>query len=528
MSIAAPNVAVVFGAVLPPQGDFVSLQVHLGCSSEVGSFDAVLANFDGRYSPNGAYPISVGADGSISVGRGVNCPLLMTCRVENVKYKSTATQSYVQVSGRCWGERLFRRVVTKTYAYQKGEDIVKNLLDYYVGLSHDRGGAELVENTDTSYISLVYENAPVFEVLKYIAQSADHQGTIGYDFRIAPDGKFEFFPKNSKPNFTNLNECIEQSEYRQDVSRVRNKITVYGAADKSHPTAKDEWTETLNPTDGLWTATSGIISSDASTKVLGAGSIKTYAETLQYAGSIFTLDTGKLVDAQAYPALNFWLNQDISFNGNVTVTLFDGVGRTATHEVNVGTGKWFKVQVGTGVENADLWQVQSWFDWSQIWRIRFTCWFDEASTGSFWVDGLFFGGRRYEATAQDAASQASFGLREQVEVNEELWSDAECQGRAQALLTNLKDPAQSLTLKSTVIDYATTPILAGDTVHVTLPVENVDDDFRVLSAEYYIDANTQTLETTLELGKEAPMLADYVYALKSKTDSLSRYKTAGR
>ena len=47
-----------------------------------------------------------------------------------------------------------------------------------------------------------------------------------------------------------------------------------------------------------------------------------------------------------------------------------------------------------------------------------------------------------------------------------------------------------------------------------------------LSAEYYVDAKTQTLETLLELGREQPLLADYMFRLKSKTDSLSRYKLA--
>jgi hypothetical protein len=113
-----------------------------------------------------------------------------------------------------------------------------------------------------------------------------------------------------------------------------------------------------------------------------------------------------------------------------------------------------------------------------------------------------------------------------VEVNEELWSDAECALRAKALLANLKDPAEQLTLRSTVIDYGNTPLLPGGTVHVTLPNEGVDGDFRILSVDYNVDAKTQTLETVLELGREKPLLVDYLFRLQSKTDSLSRYKLA--
>jgi hypothetical protein len=91
-------------------------------------------------------------------------------------------------------------------------------------------------------------------------------------------------------------------------------------------------------------------------------------------------------------------------------------------------------------------------------------------------------------------------------------------------LANLKDPAESLTIQSTVIDYEASPILAGDCLHVTLPNEGVNGDFRVLSTEYNVDGKTQTLETVLELGREKPLLADHVYALRSRTDRLSRIK----
>jgi hypothetical protein len=526
VSVNAPVVAVVFGSVAPPQGDVVELRVHLGCTREVSSFEVLLQNWGGKYSPNGATPVSVGADGSIGVGRGAACPLLMTCRVESVKYESTPVESYVRVSGRCWGERLFRRVVTKTYENKKGEEIVKDLLDYYVGLSHVRNSAELVEATDTTYTSLAYKDTPVIDILQYIAESADKAGVIGYDFRVAPDGKFEFFPKNSKSSAVSLSEKIEQSEYGRDIHRVRNRVTVYGVADKSVPLNKDAWTESLTPSDGAWTSTSGSVSFDSSVKVKGSASIKTSAQNLNYGGCLFTLNAGKEVDAEQYPVLNLWLSRESAFNGNVTLTLFDAADRAAGHEFTVGYEKWFQTQVNVGSANADLWQVESGFDWKSVKKVRVVCWFDGVGTGSFWVDGLFFGGRRYSSVQEDTGSQSSYGLRELVEVDEELWSDGECASRAKALLASLKAPAEQLTLSSTVLDYGNAPLLAGDTVHVALPNEGVNSDFRILSVEYYVDAKTQTLETVLELGREQPLLADYVFRLKSKTDSLSRYKLA--
>ena len=443
-----------------------------------------------------------------------------------MKCESTPVENYLRVSGRCWGERLFRRVVTKVYEDKKGEEIVRDLMDYFVGLSHVRDGTELIEDTDTTYTRLEYEDTPVFDILKYVAESADKQGIIGFDFRVAPDGKFEFFPGNSKTSLVSLGEKIEFSEYRKDIHRVRNKVTIYGVADKGVPSDKDGWTESLTPFDGVWSAVSGEVSLDSAIKKKGGASIKTYGENLYWAGCIFTLNSGKEVNANFYPVLNFWVRRESVFDGNVQVKLYDGVDRAASCYFSVGAGEWFQKQLKVGVKSADVWDVAANFDWAQIKKVQFSLYYQGVGTGSFWVDGLFFGGRRYSSIQEDVGSQLVYGLRELVEVDEELYSDNECMLRAKAILNYLKDPAEYLTVRSTIIDYGDTPLLPGDKIHVTLPNENVDADFRILNIEYFVDAKTQTLEITLELGREQPLLADYLYALRSKMGHLSRYKVA--
>ncbi|MBT0160211.1 hypothetical protein G4O51_09525 [Candidatus Bathyarchaeota archaeon A05DMB-2] len=527
MSVDIPKLTIALGAVGIPQSDAVEARVHLGATKEVSSWELLLQNWNSKYSPSGAYPLNVGQDGYICIGRGANVPQIITTRTESVKYESSSTENYVRVSGRCWGEKLFRRVVTKTYANQKGEAIVKDLLDYFSGISHNRGGTELVEDTDTTFTLLEYENTPVWDILRAVAAASDKAGVIGYDFRVAPDGKFEFFARNSKTSPVSLSEKIEVSEYCKDIHRVRNKVTIYGVADKSVPLDKDAWTESLTPSDGSWSATSGTVSLDTNVKMNGSASIKLYAQNLYYGGALFTLNSGKEVNTNLYPLLNVVIARDSTFDGNVTLDLFDTASRRALHEYQIGpNNKWFQHQVKVGSVNADNWQVESGFDWTQIKQIRVTCWFAGVGTGNFWVDNLFFGGRRYSSTQEDSVSQSAYGLRELVDTDEELYSDNECMLRAKAVLANLKDPAEYLTIRSTVIDYGATPLLPGDKINVVLPNENVNAYFRILSVEYFVDAKTQTLEITLELGRETPLLADYLYALRSKTDHLSRHKVA--
>jgi len=535
VSVEIPKVAIAFGSVAPPQGDVIDLRVHLGCTKEVSSFEVLLQNWDKKYSPGGTSPITVGLDGHIDIGRGTNVPQIITCRVESAKYESTPTENYIRVSGRCWGEKLFRRVVTKEYESQKGEDIVKDLMDSYAGLSHVRDSTELVESTDTTFTHLEYENSPVWDILKYIAESSDIAGVIGYDFRVAPDGKFEFFPKNSKTSPISLTEKIEVSEYRKDIVRIRNKIKVYGIANKSIPADKDSWTE--NSLDG-WSASQGHLYLQTYWQKVGSKFLGCYKD-IPTEG--YDLDFKKTHDSVSNPLkLIMWLTRDLydvdSSNSYIRILAPDAsnyfqVNWADLNVPNIAQG-WGLNEIILSKENiynastnpnGKLHKVGS-ASLINIQGILFHKVSINTLTGTadFRVDGLYYDGCRYLAIREDTASQTAYGLRELTETDDELVSDTECDLRAKALLDYFKAPAEYLTVRSTVIDYGTTPILAGDKIHVTLPNENVDSDFRVESVEYRVDAKTQTLEITLELGKVPPLLADYLYGLRATTVTVEK------
>jgi len=524
--VALPVCAVVFGSVAPPQADVVELRVHLGATDEVSSFECLLQNFDKKYCAGGTYPINVGVDGSISMGRGASNPLVATITVEETKAVSDSHgESYLRVLGRCWGERLFRRVVTKTYENMKGEEIVKDLIDYYVGLSHVRDSTELIENTDTTYTKLEYENTPVFDILKFIANSTDKAGVIGFDFRVAPDCKFEFFPRSSKTSPVSLAERLDTSEYRKSIFRKRDKIYVYGAAEKKYPPNGDSWTETLDingdTTDDWVSGTgTGSVSLDATTKAVGSYSIKHTTGTPDYYGRLrLIVPSGLQPNCNKHPSLQFQVRRESAFSGACTVILKDDGARTVFREFNVQADRWVVQKFNVGKKYGSEWQggdVAN-FNWETINEIMWDIHFAGTGTGNFWIDNLFFNNARWTATFGS-------GTRELAETDEELHSDNECLLRAKALYDHLSSVAEYVRVTSDVVDYGNTPILAGDRIWVTLPNENVDGYYRVINAEYHLIAETQIMETTLELGKEPPLLADYLYALKAKAGSLARYK----
>jgi hypothetical protein len=306
---------------------------------------------------------------------------------------------------------------------------------------------------------------------------------------------------------------------------------VYGAATKSTPLDKDAWTEILSPPAGNWTAFGdGVtVAQDSTVKAIGTSSIKCHIVNNAYGAIIFTFNAGYEVNANLYPKLAlFTLIPTFSREG--AITLFDINGKQMTQD-QAFTGKtaWGSKSVDVGEANAANWVPgieQSGFDWTQIKKVEISCLVNEGMTsgsGDYWIDGLYFGGMKYSAVEEDNASQVAYALREYVETEASLASDNECDLRAKALLAYYKDPAISLTIISTVIDYGTTPILGGDKVHVTLPNENVDDDFRVDYVEYQVDTKSepQMLKITVNLGKEKPQLADYLCGLTSVKGAFS-------
>jgi hypothetical protein len=545
VQVGLPVAVLTLGTVGVPPADIKEAFVHLGCSKEVSSFEVILHNWNGKYSPNGAYPILVGANGGLGLCREPNNPAssaLISVKVESVKYETDPTDSLVRVSGRCWGEWLFRRVITKTYIDTKGEVIIKDLIDSFTDLGHVRGGAELVVDTDTTYTKLEYVDTPMWDIIKYVAETSDKAGVIGFDFRVAPDGLFEFFPKNSKTNAVSLTDKIEGSEYRKDISRVRNKIKIYGEATKSFPLDKDGFTEILNSPYGDWAIApwAGGCAQDSTTAAIGTSSVKCHIEDYDSGAIQFTLKDGLEVNCNLYPLLFFFARLQPTWSSSGTVVLADVNGKTALKHVSISPDdKWHDCKIGVGADNSSEWStITEGFDWTQVKSFLIRRFFPLGEDGwpvhgwgDFWVDGLYFGGCRYSSTQENVASAVAYGLREYVETDEELWSDNECELRAKALLSYLKDPAEYLLIKSSVIDFGTSPVLGGDKVSVTLPNEGVSSYFRVEYAEYQYLADSQTLDITFELGKEPPQIADYLYGLRTFTvnvEKLSRTKRGNR
>ena len=158
---------------------------------------------------------------------------------------------------------------------------------------------------------------------------------------------------------------------------------------------KDAWTESLdinNDTINDWIGDE--MSADTTFKMYGNASIldDTTGGTVDYNEFYLLLPSGYEVNSNNKPFLNFCMYLDNKFNGNVAITLYDTtLTRQAYKTIVVTPEGWQLNSIGVGEENASEWTVDANFDWTQIKKIHFTCYFVSGEHGGkSWIDVLHF------------------------------------------------------------------------------------------------------------------------------------------
>jgi len=508
--------------------DVVELNLHLAVTEEVGSVNCLLQNFDAKYTDQ----ITAGDLIEVAMSRtGESWAKVFKGRIDAVAKRAEASlrgpQHYLRLRGRDLGAELFNRLVTKKYVNKEGSEIVKDVLSNYTPLA-----SVGVETTNSAYIEEEYENKPAWEIVKYVAETAKNiSNVIGYDFKCE-EGDLKFFPKSKYASAVSLDGIITLCEHESAIERVRNKVYVYGEASKPYPLDKDSWTESLTPSDGAWSSGTGTgsVSLDSTEKIVGNYCIKHATTTPDYYGrAVFALNAGKEINSNVYPSVNFQIKEESAFSGEVTLILEDINGNWAAKEYRIGNNKkWHFESFMCGQKHEDEWSGSniSNFNWEKIKKLLFDAHFSGTGTGAFWIDNLYFSHCRWSAMAEDSTSQSKYGVRELAVVDETLVSDDACAKVANAELKYREDPAESL--RVTVLGDPR--IVAGETIHVTSPNENIDADYRIQAVDHFMDDEGE-FETSLTLIAEPPRIAEILSETRREVGVLMRgtaYRKLGR
>jgi len=114
-------------------------------------------------------------------------------------------------------------------------------------------------------------------------------------------------------------------------------------------------------------------------------------------------------------------------------------------------------------------------------------------------------------------------VRELAVVDETLVSDDACAKVADAELKYRKDPAESL--RVTVLGDPR--IVAGETIRVTSPNENIDADYHIQAVDHFMDDEGE-FETSLTLIAEPPRIAEILSETRREVSVLMRGTAYGK
>ena len=382
----------------------------------------------------------------------------------------------------------------------------------------------------------------------YMRQIGDYASTINKDWYVdttnPPNLVWKSRPLRSDATVSSLTigENIKQYTLTRNINEVFNKLWIFGATevfDKDDPSATsacahtqytkaptdlpadhDAWTDALThwtagSKSGTHTGPSLVGGAHCGSNMIANGVAVGLANEYIWLKRTFdTTDT--IVRIKDEALLNFYIAQTLTGSGNLSkfiITLdAPNTSNYLTYNVSSGllppnaTGTHYTLKLGPGYEVLsgvdDGWVKTGDPDWYDLEAIKFYLEYTTpvGSTVVMNVDCLYFENLRWRAIDSDGDSQANYGIREMVIVDDKLHSNTECANVGAMLKAMKKDPSIQLDL-TVPLD---TNILIGDRIPITIPNENLTaTNFDVISVEHSLPpAETRVILVSNERTRE--------------------------
>ena len=156
----------------------LAINIHLGCTNEVSSFDIMLDRGNVDY-PYTFLATGTGTDIEIYLGRGSNKPLLLTGQIDEIEYIDEVVdfsfRNVCMIRGRCNGYQLFDRywdgdlIATVGTAYRNytrtsgdASSMVAYLIDKYTSLSHLRVSDNIASDATIAQKDITVDDGSLF------------------------------------------------------------------------------------------------------------------------------------------------------------------------------------------------------------------------------------------------------------------------------------------------------------------------------------------------------------------------------
>jgi len=426
----------------------------------------------------------------------------MVGKIYHISAPLKTPEGFIRVfSGMDLGEIMQRSLYTNYWKTIDADVIITELANY-LGLGTSFTG----DASDDYDVTLNVEDKKIWDIVREISDYWVSAGVqINKDFYVDigdvghPLGHLVW---KTRPLRTvgvetlTLGENLVSYDIVKNLSQIYNNITVYGESGKigmpgltgrCEPSNKDLWT-----VDNIanWTAIVGAISVNNASPKVGANCLRgSCVDAGKETRFRRTFTAVNCYGREAYQTLNFFIKvisdnvltaklklfapdisnyfeADISLTGGATdwqaLKTFQ-LGQNQEYDVDYNpNGTW---HIGAGSP-----------DWQQISTIDFDLTYSLVLQNVD-VDGLYFGHGRFNKTVTDA----TYTTRDLVVVDTALHSDAECESRANILLSRMKLPTTQLE----IITPGNINLKIGDRIPITLEPEGLSNvDFDILNVEH--------------------------------------------
>jgi hypothetical protein len=424
----------------------------------------------------------------------------------------------VEVEGHAEEALAPQSLLSAHYASTNGRTIIEAALALCTRIGRspyddqwfDAGGS--AESTDDRIYSThsieVDEVLPGKIVREILSKASNPAGVPGFVITETPSGMLLGYLRNSLDSRCAVTLYPERYKRKDDMHRVRNRKTVYGAVSEAltYPLNPDLWTLDAS---GNWTAVNGTISSNTTTPKVGSDCLRCTSD-----GSFicrFRRAFSPALDVarhDGFRKFGFWGRRDVLLASQKIRILAPDTDNyfEATFPDPGSAGVWAWWSADLGIENtvsddlpSAIWTAHGSPSWNNMQGVEW--WVTSGATLIFDVDAPRFFNGRVRYTKDDTASQAEFGLRTaESEVDDSLETSAECQAKAEADILGLKSSLESIeNLKADGnLDYA-----PGKILRLLLTHEDLDIWRTLLHVKHSVSDNTW--DVILTLGEEAPM-----------------------
>lgn len=253
----------------------------------------------------------------------------------------------------------------------------------------------------------------------------------------------------------------------------------------------------------------------------------------------FVLREGEEVDLNEYVKMLFKFYFDTTAPDGVRIYLYSGdcQGNSFAYSnllSSLEADKWSVQTLECGKTAVSNWTIFSSFDWTDVKMIEFV--FTYAAPGDYNIrlDRFHFSGKRWgggssnlaiDGFAEDVgvgSSQAKYGIKEYVLINDMLLSETECEAKAQSLLAFYKDERKTIELSTETLDWGDDAFTAGNKIAINFGKLGVNSTFRTDSIDINVSGKENRPFISFLINQAPPRIADYLYRLSKRIRQMNR------